>query len=302
MLAAAMNGEELGVPTTGWGRSWFTLRQALRLLREDRALALVAALGTLLTMVAAAGIFGGAAAVLHTGASRDDLGASYTPFGLVLAVGLMYPVSLIATAMNVVLIAMVQARLEGRPMSVGGAARFALRRWRTIAGWTLLDVGIGALLDRIASRLPFGGALVSLLGATAWSLASMFAIPVIVVEGAGPIAATRRSAAVFRARWGEGLSATIQSSGLALVFVMPGLIMVLVGIEKGFDTPGTVAVTLAGAALTALGVVLSRALNEFVVLAIYRAHVLGVPVFGLTSAELDGFVEARSVGRGRFDA
>jgi hypothetical protein len=203
-------------------------------------------------------------------------------FGLVLSFGLMFPVALLATALNVVLVAMAQARLDGRRMDVGEALAFCARRWRPIVGWTLLDTGIGALLNRLAAILPVGGAIASWLGATAWSLASMFAVPALVVEDVGPIEATRRSVALFRARWGEGASATLQAGALGLALTLPGIVLLGVGLIAGFRTPGQVAITLCGAAITALGVV------------------LGVPTFGLGAGELDAFVSAPSPRRGRF--
>ena len=48
--------------------------------------------------------------------------------------------------------------------------------------------------------------LVGFLGGLAWGLATFFVVPVLAVEGLGPIAAVSRSASVFRHRWGETLS------------------------------------------------------------------------------------------------
>jgi hypothetical protein len=266
------------------------LRQMLRLLREDRTLVTVAALGTLLTVVAAVGIFGGASALLDVVPRHGSTASRPGAFGLVLSLALFFPVVLLATALNVVVVAIAQARLDGRPMSLGDAARFCVRRRRAIVGWTLLDVGIGTTLQRLADRLPLGGAIVAWLAGTAWSLASMFAVPALVVEDVGPIAATRRSAAVFRARWGEGVSATVQTGSLAMAGLLPGVALILVGVVDGFNDPLDVTLVLSGAALTAFGIVLGRTLQELAALAIYRSHVLGVETFGLAAAELDDFV------------
>jgi hypothetical protein len=88
----------------------------------------------------------------------------------------------------------------------------------------------GALITAVRAALGqsaggrLAGALISGIAGTAWSVATFFVIPVLALEDLGPKDALRRSVALVRERWGEGLvgSAAI-STAVFLVGVVPFL-------------------------------------------------------------------------------
>ena len=81
---------------------------------------------------------------------------------------------------------------------------------RQVVEWALLTTTIGALIRVVEERLGFVGAIIGFLGGLAWSIASFFTIPVFVAEGLGPVAATRRSAALVKQRWGISVRSTLR--------------------------------------------------------------------------------------------
>ena len=72
-----------------------------------------------------------------------------------------------------------------------------------IAAWSLLACTVGLALRLLggapAARRPYRRVRCSAL---AWSLATLFAIPILAYEGLGPFATVERSTQIFKRRWG----------------------------------------------------------------------------------------------------
>jgi cobalamin biosynthesis protein CobD/CbiB len=67
---------------------------------------------------------------------------------------------------------------------------------------------------------------VSLVG-LAWNLATFLVVPVLVIEGQGPIDAIRRSASLLKQTWGEQIAGNL-SIGLIFGLITFGLAVVLI--------------------------------------------------------------------------
>ena len=130
----------------------------------------------------------------------------------------------VITFFNSALVACVVVRAEGGVPMVATGLRFAVSRLPQILGWSVVAGTVGTLLKFLESRSESSGRWVSSLGGFAWSLATFFVVPVMVVEKVGPLAAIRRSMAVMKDTWGELLVAGItlgpvKSIGVILCFL-----------------------------------------------------------------------------------
>lgn len=249
-------------------RSWRLTRTALNLLRGDRTLIALAALG---------GVFAAAASgvILYFGGYFHDPGHSGGHLALVGAIG-AYPVTFIAVFFNVALVSAAAAAMEGRHLTVREALGTAVARLGRIAVWALLAAGVGVLLDQIASRLPWGGRVATWLFGAAWSLATIFVVPVLVVEDERAIPAVRRSAALIKQRWGEGLAGSLTIGAWLVVVAIPAVIVLGIGAGIASTNPGT-AVVLIVTGVVSLMVMsaLASAVREIFALALYRFAVEG---------------------------
>jgi hypothetical protein len=150
---------------------------------------------------------------------------------------------------------------------------------------------LGLPLQSVAFRA------VGILIGVSWSLLKMVAVPVLAVEGTGPLSTLRRSASILRGRWGEGITGRVWIVGLAvLIGVVPGVAAAGVGI-------GLIAVGagVLGAALLAIGV--AYALAAFTGAAAL-SQVFGVALYryatrGETSGPFGRSVLQDAVGRKR---
>ncbi|HCR55315.1 MAG TPA: hypothetical protein DIW27_12915 [Cytophagales bacterium] len=141
-------------------------------------------------------------------------------------------------------------RFEGGNATFGESMRFAFSKMGLIFQWSLLSATVGLLLrilDHLASNLGKAGQIVAsiligLLG-MAWSIITIFVVPVLVYEGLGPIDTVKKSTQVIKKTWGESL---IKHIGLGLVqfFVFVLIIALTVGLtfvlSNAFDTIGFV--------------------------------------------------------------
>ena len=133
----------------------------------------------------------------------------------------IYLVSLlIATFFNVAFYHEIMRALAGDPVSLGGGLRFAVGKLKAIVMWTLLAGTIGLVIRAIEDRLGWIGKIVMGLVGLAWSVAAVFAIPVLIRhEDSNPVAVLRDSAGTLKRTWGETLVgfAGIQLGGVAFV-------------------------------------------------------------------------------------
>ena len=62
----------------------------------------------------------------------------------------------------------------------------------------------------------------------AWSLVTFLAVPVIAIEGTGPFETLKRSASIFRERWGQQITGNIAIGGAVfLLGVLPAAILIV---------------------------------------------------------------------------
>jgi hypothetical protein len=274
------------VPDGHWARSTFFLSHVWALFKGDRALMAVAAVGALLNAASAAIVFGLAEWLFGDVDMRVLSGAAMAAVAL--------PSTVVSTYCNVALLRMAEARFEGRRCSAREGFRAANERLGAILAWSLLAVGVGVLLNWIAEKIPFAGPVASWLAGTAWSLGTMFAVPVLALEGVGARHAARRSVEIFRHRGGEGVAGTVSVAFVTIVVIVPGTVLLVLGFLIGGAT-GLVLVVASGAALLAARTV-STAMAELFALAVYRYEVHGAGSFGFEPGQLDGFVDLKRTG------
>jgi hypothetical protein len=113
----------------------------------------------------------------------------------------------IATFCNVAFYHEILAALSGQSVSIRRGLKFASTRLLSILFWTLFAGLVGLIIKAIEERLALVGRIIGRLIGLAWSVAAVFAIPVIVREegNANPVAVLKKSAGILKRTWGEAL-------------------------------------------------------------------------------------------------
>jgi hypothetical protein len=186
--------------------------------------------------------------------------------------------SFVVIFFNTALISCVNARLQGRDMSVGEGLSNALRHFTPILGWALLSATVGIILQLIRERVGFIGQIAAGLVGGAWGLVTFFVVPVLVLEDKGVFDAIKESTTLIRKTWGESI---IGSGSIMLVFIIIGVIGFL----------GVLATMMLGSAVLS-GIALVLFIALVIVLAVVAAAMQGIFVTALYSYAKSGTVPA----------
>jgi hypothetical protein len=250
-------------------RSWELIKASWSVLRADKELVVYPLVSAVTGIVVAVVLF--LAWTASGGLDRaegDSLG--------VVDVVLFFVFYLVASAVviffNAALIAAANIRLEGGDPTLGDGFRIAIRRLPSILAWALITATVGLVLRMVAERGGAVGTVVSIIGGMAWALVTYLVVPVLVIEGVGPIEALRRSAALLRQTWGEQIAGSFSIGlviGLAFIVVLAVgglLVAVLAGVTAALGIAAGVVLVAVLVTLTLLGTALSGIFN----IALYR--------------------------------
>ena len=148
-----------------------------------------------------------------------------------------YAISFITIFFNVALAHVVVRRWQGEPVRLAARRRRRCRRALAIAGWAILTTTVGLVLQ-LLERLTLGISRIVL--GVAWSVASFFVVPVLVVERRRPVRALRRSGEIVRERWAEGIGGVTPIALATLMVVLPLVGLMFIGVVlyvTGFRRP-----------------------------------------------------------------
>lgn len=178
---------------------------------------------------------------------------------------LIYVVSMfVGTFFNVAFYNEIFRALSGESVSIRSGLAYARTRVRSILMWSLLASTVGLLIRWIEDRLGFVGKFVMALVGTAWSVASVFAIPVIIRRGdTNPVAVLRDSALTLKKTWGESLAGYIgiQLGGLVFLgfLLFSAAVSIVFGVLLGWVELLFIVIPIALLVLLACGIVLNVA-------------------------------------------
>ena len=124
---------------------------------------------------------------------------------------------------NTALVGAAMIRLQGGDPTLKDGFRIALSRFGAILGYAAIAATVGLIL-RALSRKGNLGRIVSSIFGLAWNIATFLVVPVLAMEGVGPIEAIKRSVSHLRKSWGEQI---IGNLGIGAVFGLVFFLMIL---------------------------------------------------------------------------
>jgi hypothetical protein len=196
------------------------------------------------------------------------------------AIGIFFQAAVIAGATE---------RMRGGDPTVGSALAAAAKRAGPILLWAVVAATVGTLLKIIHDRVGFLGRIIAGLIGAAWSLATFFVVPVIVLEDHSVAESFKRSLGVFTQTWGESFVGGLSLGVAALcawvtLVALTGLLAYVIGIAAvGFFVLGAVFL-----------VVLFNTLNGIFVASLYRYATEGQTPAGFDQSLLaNAFIEKR---------
>jgi Family of unknown function (DUF6159) len=246
-------------------RGFRLLRGSWDVLRSDKELLVLPVLSFLAIAVATAAI-GAVAWAGGLGSERE----SVTPVDYVY-LGIFYFVAyFIGIFFNAAVVGAATIRLQGGDPTVGDGLRLARSRVGKIAVWAAISATVGLILRSLEERFGFLGDLIVGLIGVVWGAVTFFVVPVLLYEPVGAVEGIKRSASIFKQRWGEQMTGNV-AIGLA-VFLL-GLPVILIAVLVGIVSMpvGIVVGVLAIGALVAVGTAVSGVFQA----ALYRYATTG---------------------------
>jgi hypothetical protein len=269
MQSGVMQPFDGGRPGEGRiARSWRLSRAAWHVVRTDRSLLTLAAISALAGIVGLALIF-----VLSGSFDKGHIkGDELALFALIFA----YPLTFVSVFFNTAIAAAAAAALEGRHLSVGEALAVPTRRIGQIALWALIAAVVGFVLEQLSSRLPLGGSIAARLVGVGWSLASLFAIPILALEDCSAPEALKRSSHVIKKRWGEGIGGSLIIGAWMAIAILGVIVLFALGVAVTNNVPAVRDVVIAVGVLLLVAIfALQFAVRQTFAVALYRYATTG---------------------------
>jgi hypothetical protein len=277
------------VPTGNRATGKQILAASWGLLRQDPELIALPLIGTMAGFVAGAILFVPGWALGRALSDGNQVGI-WT--GAALAA---FALSIVAIFFQAALVIGANDRAEGRTPTIGTTLARAWQMRGRIIAWAFVTTTVGMLIRALEERLGIFGRILGFVAGLAWTVASFLVVPVIVVEGLGPVAAARRSASLIRSTWGTGLRTTLRFGFILVVAIVPAVVVINVGVVMlaGHAVVlGAVLIAVGGIAFMALSS-LFGAVSTYAGALIYR-YAVGRPVPGVPDGMLGGaFSEKR---------
>jgi hypothetical protein len=267
-------------------RGWALSKKSWGLLNEHRELLRFPLYGAVATIPLAI-LFLGPGLYLF-----DD--AAYAGAIPLIMIGI-YVLSVVGTFFGVGLAAAADMIFRGERATVGDGLAVARSRFNQICGWAALSTAISVLMGALENQGGIAGTIAARFVGMAWSLVTFIAVPVIAIEGTGAFGTLKRSAGLFRERWGQQITGNIAIGGAVLLLgILPSALLIAAGVAV-WASAGFLGALLAilGVIGVAISLLVSQALNGIFGVALYRYAIDGEAVGGFTAEELESAVKQK---------
>jgi hypothetical protein len=256
------------------------------IVRQDRELLWLPVLSFLCSLVVIAVFALGA-----VGIGLPEQGESTNPLLYGLAFVMYVGLSFVAIFFNASVIGTAMQRLEGHDAKISDGIALARQHLGEIFVWAIVTATVGMILRTLQERAGLIGRILIGIVGVAWNLITFFVVPVLLYEPVGVGGSIKRSASIFRERWGEQFigAGTI---GLAMFLLSIPIIVVGVALSAALPWVGIPLLVLALGALIAVGSACTGVFNA----ALYRYATTGQASGAFTDDDLAGAFRPRRGG------
>lgn len=247
--------------------SWAVIRQD----RELLALPVLSALASVVTIALFA--FPVYSSLSSTGTATTagvEGSAEASPLTAVLVALAYLVLAFITVFFNAALVHASNERMSGGDPTLASALGGARSRVGRILSWAIVSATVSYVIRAIQERAGILGSVLGFLGGMAWAAVTFLVLPILVIEDVGPIDAVKRSAALLRTAWGEGLAGHVGLGLIGFLAMLPFIALAAVGIaaaQVAVTAPAIVIAVFGGVAvvivMSALSVVYQTALYRF---------------------------------------
>lgn len=270
-------------------RGWELAKKSWAVLREHPALIRFPLYGGVLTLIMAVVVIGPGLYLIEENKLAPGAPLVIIGFFLLTTIGTYFSVGLAAAANKI---------FQGEEASVSDGLAVSRSRFSQIVGWSILSTTVGLLFSLLENQGGILGQIVGRVLDIAWSLVTFLAVPVIAIEGTGPVETLKRSGSIFKERWGQQITGNLAiGAAVGLIGILPAVLLIAAGValwaSSGFF--GALLV-IVGIILFAVAALISSALNGIFGVALYHYAGEGVAIGPFSQAELESAVKVKGGG------
>jgi hypothetical protein len=267
-------------------RGWALTKKSWGLLKAHRDLVRFPLYGGIATIILG---------LVFLGPGVFFLGEHTYGVGVPLVVIGVYVLTVVGIYFSVGLAACADKIFRGEAATVQDGMAVANQRFPQICGWAALSTAIALVIGLLENQ---GGALGDIAGrlvGAAWSLVTFLSVPVIAIEGTGPFETLKRSASLFKERWGQQITGNIAIGGAVfLIGILPALVLIVAGFLL-WPSTGVAGGTLIvlGALVLCVALLISKALSGIFGVALYRYALEGQVLGGFSEEDFESAVKRK---------
>jgi hypothetical protein len=282
--------------TSRIGRGWRLTKDSWAILKADRSLLAFPVVGSIAATVALVIVL---APGIGIWAATDSWWTAL-PFAALA----LYLATFVTIFMGVGLAAATAQAMDGQNASLRSGLAAARQHTGAIAKWALVQATVGLIINALQQMAESENGLLRIIGliftmlvSVAWTLASFFVIPLLAFENLGPGAALKRSVAIIRERWGEGVVGSAAIGGIVfLIGILPGIALVALGVVAG--GAGGIVLAVVGVLVIVVAAVVGNTLSQVFRVALYRFATGGPAAPGFDPDDLEHAFRPKKRGRG----
>ncbi|MFL5737104.1 MAG: DUF6159 family protein [Actinomycetota bacterium] len=261
------------------GASWSVVR-------SDREL-LVLPVVSFLCMLTVGLVLGGAAWAI----GLPGNGQSLSPVQYLILAAFYFCTTFIAVFFNAAIVGAATIRLQGGDPSLSDGLRLAWSHVGKIVAWSAVTASVGLVLRSVEERAGLIGRIVIAVIGVAWSAVTFFVVPVLLYEPLGTVGSIKRSASLFKQRWGEQF---VGNASIGLVLFLAAIPVLAVAVLLAMVLPvlGIAVGVIGVVVLATVGTTMTGVFNA----ALYRYATTGEPSGPFTQDDLGGAFRPRRSG------
>ncbi|MCZ6545519.1 MAG: DUF6159 family protein [Chloroflexi bacterium] len=249
-----------------FGNTWNITKISASVLRKDKELLLFPIMSGIFVLIVV-GIAVAIGASIGT-LDRLDAEAALTAGDIVLGVLAIVAAIFVINYFNAALMGAARHRLKGGDPNLRTGFAAVNKHLGAVFGWSVISAIIFILLTYLRGKTDsfIGRMMIGIVGAV-WAYMTFFVVPILIVEGVGPIEAIKRSKGYFSRTWGEQLVSGFGFGIIRMIALLPAIIAAAILVPLSPIAAAIVVVPLAAiafAVVNAMEGIFKMALYEHV--------------------------------------
>ena len=170
------------------------IKESWNILKKDKELLLYPLVSAVISIILLFAIF---VPVVFAGFSSFNFWIAFVVFYFIaVIIGTFFTAGLMASA---------NIRFNGKDPKFSDGLKIAAKNFPKLLGWAILNATVGLILRTVAEGDNIIAKIVSYILAFAWTMLTLFTIPVILFEKKGVFSSIKRSGEIFKNTWGESV-------------------------------------------------------------------------------------------------